>query len=972
MAEQLLIEIIVDTTQLSSAIDLLEKMGQVDAKTAAGFKQANAEINKQAAAIKAGAAAAVPMKKNLEDVNRAVKDTTSSFLKGFEEGIIQTLKEAGVSLDEFLAALKNGPQVTAPATESLRQRLKNLTQQLGELKLSGQDNTEQFKQLRAEAAKIQDAMADAGQEIRNVASDTGVFDGLIGAAQGIAGGFAVAQGTAALFGDESEELQKTLLKVNAAMAILQGFQQVQNVLQKESAAATLGDTVAKNFNIVATKLYTAVTGRATQATVGFKLALAATGIGLLVIGVIAAVQAFKEFAIGADDAAESQQRLNEAIGNTNKALVQDNEIYVAFLNEQKSNLEQQLAIAEARGDSELKILAIRRQIAQEEESIGKKSLENLGLTRTGVERLDLQYSRLIQRIATLNEVAQKDPSERGQKAAEKLRAQLQSEADAIKPLLDAGIQAIDQISAAQNKSAQIFIAIEKQKEKERKDALLRQLNDELAGIERRLLAAEAGSEKELRLQQEVANKKAQIELTNETLTKQQRLLILEQTLKENLEKERAYNEKLTQEQINAQVSRNNALLANINLSDEARLRLSIANIELAAQLEIEAAKGNADKIAEINAQRDAQIAAAHRASIEQQAQQEIDLINAVSGAETRALDRIINDEKKAASTRILAAQQRAEHDLKLIDIKEQALNEQLRRGLISEREYNAKYEQLQDDKAQVAERTEDKITAIHEAEAENRRKIQQETIELAIQTTQQVLSVLDGINDIRAQQDQERIEGERARVAELLESGAITEQEAIKRNKRIDAEEKKLKREQAQRDKSLAIFNAVINTAAAVTKALPNLILAGIAAALGAAQIAVIASRPIPKFRSGKKNNYEGPGIIGEAGEEIFEHNGQAYLAKKETLVWLGKTDKVYTPGETKRMLPSVNRQLLKQPEPVLETNIDYDKLAQAVGKEVGKHVKVPGLTVDENGFKAFMQDGLSRKNYMDKYYSSK
>lgn len=970
MAETVLIEFIVDTTQIQSAIDLLEKIGQVDAKTAANFKQANAEINKQSSAIKATAAAAIPLKKNIEDVNRATKSMTTNFMQGFEQGVIETLKEAGVSLDEFLAALKNGPSAAASGTESLRQRLKNLTQQLGELKLAGQDNTEQFQQLRAEAAKIQDAMADAGQEIRNVASDTGVFDGLIGAAQGIAGGFAVAQGVTALFGDESEELQKTLLKVNAAMAILQGLQQVQTVLQKESAAATLGDTIAKNFNIVATRLYTAITGQATAATTAFKVALAATGIGLLVVGIIAAVQAFKEFSGGADEAAEAQNRLNEAIANTNKALVQSNEIYVESLNEQKANLEQQLALAEARGDSEIKLLTIRRQIAREEESIGKKSLENLGLTRVGVERLDLQYFRLIQRIATLNEVAQKDPSERGQKAAEELRKQLQTEADAIKPLLDAGVKAIEQIDAAQNKSALTFIAIEKQKEKERKESLLRQLNDELAGLERKLLTAEAGSEKELRLQQEIASKKAQIELTNENLTKQQRLLIREQTLKENLEKEKAYNEKLTQEQLNAQISRNNVLLANINVTDEARLRLSIANIELAAQLEIEAANNNSEKIKEIIAKREADIVALKKNFIDQQAQAEIDRITVIEGVETRALQRITQNEKLSAQTRITAIRQLAETELNFIAIRENALEEQRRKGLIGEQDYNDKYKKLQDEKAQVSERTEEKITAIHESEAEKRKRIQQENVESAIQTTQQVLSLLDNINSVRAEQDQQRIEGERARVQELLESGAITEKEAIARNKRIDAEDKKLKREAAQRDKNIALFNAIINTAAAVTKALPNLILAGIAAALGAGQIATIAARPIPKFRTGKKNEYEGPGIIGEAGQELFEHEGQTYLAKKETLVWLGKSDKVYTPAETKRMLPSVDRRLMKQPEPVFGNDIDYERLAKEVGKEVGKHVKIPGLTVDENGFKAFMQDGLSRQQYMDKYYS--
>ncbi len=43
----------------------------------------------------------------------------------------------------------------------------------------------------------------------------------------------------ALFGDENEELQKTFVKLQAVMAVLQGLQGIQNVLQKESAARQL-------------------------------------------------------------------------------------------------------------------------------------------------------------------------------------------------------------------------------------------------------------------------------------------------------------------------------------------------------------------------------------------------------------------------------------------------------------------------------------------------------------------------------------------------------------------------------------------------------------------------------------------------------------------------------------------------------------------------------------------------------------
>ena len=68
-----------------------------------------------------------------------------------------------------------------------------------------------------------------------------------------------------------------------------------------------------------------------------------------------------------------------------------------------------------------------------------------------------------------------------------------------------------------------------------------------------------------------------------------------------------------------------------------------------------------------------------------------------------------------------------------------------------------------------------------------------------------------------------------------------------------DRRRKKLARAQAVRAKLLGVIEATINTAVGVSKALgqANPVLAGIIAALGAAQIATIASQKIPALAGG-------------------------------------------------------------------------------------------------------------------------
>lgn len=83
-----------------------------------------------------------------------------------------------------------------------------------------------------------------------------------------------------------------------------------------------------------------------------------------------------------------------------------------------------------------------------------------------------------------------------------------------------------------------------------------------------------------------------------------------------------------------------------------------------------------------------------------------------------------------------------------------------------------------------------------------------------------------------------------------LEQGLITREQ-------FEEREREIKRKQAASAKDAAIFQAVIATAQAVMQALANTppplsyALAGVAGALGAAQIAAIASQPLPQFAEG-------------------------------------------------------------------------------------------------------------------------
>ena len=167
---------------------------------------------------------------------------------------------------------------TAQGTTSAKQRLRELQKTLIDMSLAGQEGTKAFKEMEREAGKLKDQIGDTSQRIKTLASDTVRIDTVVSAVQGITAGFQIAQGAAALFGSENEDLQKSLLKVQGAMALATGVQQVANLLNKDSILITQGQAAAQ-------ALYATAVGASTGAMKAFRIALLATGIGAAIAAV---------------------------------------------------------------------------------------------------------------------------------------------------------------------------------------------------------------------------------------------------------------------------------------------------------------------------------------------------------------------------------------------------------------------------------------------------------------------------------------------------------------------------------------------------------------------------------------------------------------------------------------------------------------------------------------------------------------
>ena len=160
--------------------------------------------------------------------------------------------------------------------KSLKQELRSIEQQLNQMAESGDTGSEAFRKLQQRAGQVKDQIGDTKNAIKALSSDTFKLDAFSQAAQGIAGGFAAAQGAMALFGSENKAVEEAIKKTQGAMALLQGVTAITNILQKDSAFSLLFLGKAQQANTVATE-------GAAVATKGFSKALIATGIGAIVV-----------------------------------------------------------------------------------------------------------------------------------------------------------------------------------------------------------------------------------------------------------------------------------------------------------------------------------------------------------------------------------------------------------------------------------------------------------------------------------------------------------------------------------------------------------------------------------------------------------------------------------------------------------------------------------------------------------------
>jgi DNA repair exonuclease SbcCD ATPase subunit len=364
-------------------------------------------------------------------------------------------------------------------TKSLRSQLREATQELAKLQDTAGASAQEIANAAKRAAELKDRIGDAKDTIDAFSPDA-KFRAFSTSIQGVAGAFAGAQGAIALFGVESENVQKQLLKVQSALALSEG---INSIFGSIDAFKNLGLVIKTNVTAgLASMRASAVSAFATMrasaiaAFTTLRGALIASGIGAFVIalGLIitnfdaiknAVFRLFPNFEKFTKYVGTIVDKFTDLVGITDRAEESLNRYSKASARKTEA-LEGEIKVLEAAGASEETLFQKRKEIINRELDVlrqtlkvkGKLSDEELKKFRelkTDLAVLETKYNKSVRDEAKkASDKQDEDRKKRAKEAsdeAERRRKENQAEIDA----------SIKQFEEEQHRKYEIYEAAEK-------------------------------------------------------------------------------------------------------------------------------------------------------------------------------------------------------------------------------------------------------------------------------------------------------------------------------------------------------------------------------------------------------------------------------------------------------------------------------------------------------------------------------
>jgi len=215
-------------------------------------------------------------------------------IKAAEAEAKKIAKEFGESSKEAQAAAEKVTKLAQglDSFKSIKTQIREATQEAVRLAQQFGEFSPEATRAAQRVAELKDEMEDFQQKVQALNPDK--FNRINTIAKGVANGFQAAQGAMALFGAESEDVQKALLKVQGAMALAQGLEGLGEAGKQLKSLGMRGIEAFKGMT-TASKVFMA------------------TGLGLLLTGLATVAAYWDDIKIALGLAKSEMDKMNAAM-----------------------------------------------------------------------------------------------------------------------------------------------------------------------------------------------------------------------------------------------------------------------------------------------------------------------------------------------------------------------------------------------------------------------------------------------------------------------------------------------------------------------------------------------------------------------------------------------------------------------------------------------------------------------------------
>ena len=887
------------------------------------------------------------MKAQYEKMSEAERNTARG--RELQKSIGETatkLSEAEQALGDFHRQVGN----YEVATKGLRTQVKELTEQLVEMKLAGQHGTAEYKAMAGQLAQLKDAMGDVTQETSNMANDTQKLNTANQTIATLAGGFGAYQAVVAATGGETQNYAEIMKDLQVATLALSVAIQIQTAIQKQSniyqAAASLLDKIRykdsmKNLaakaadnkatatNIVMTKLWAAAQWLLNAAMNANPVFLIATGVAALIAGVILLVKWLKKVNTEQELANKTQTAYEQQTERTAIAIDKLNNTEKNASNDRQNRLRaeiaamqangataEQIARAKAKGEQDIRDIAIKaskdRELAQYKEYTAsmaniKAQRAYLGSLKAGSKEYAEQAKKLKELIKAHNDLARSINDERQKQIDLNLKSQEEAaarRAEDIKKYRENALKALDNQRKLQEEQNKVIDA-GRAKDFDTEQKWQAKMFEQAQEYERKKLAMQLRFGQITRAEYDNQNKI--LEAQQKTFDNN-RLAALQGHFAEQRRQIASLVGQNVEEQVRATKERYAKARKELQDMAEPVQLIGETDEDFAKRLnEYKAFMLNKAIIEKELEEKEAkEIADIRRSNIEKlmSEQYAADLLQYADNEREKTkitIEQLTEQIRLKKEANLSTAEDEAKLRAEQAKLNNITLNAELIKAAGNEEaKFNLKKAAIEKE-LELYKDNADKQAELTAKLAELDREYHLQRISQAEEYANKMMEGLNAINELNralgeaeVQQAEEDNEAKKAALESRLNSGIISQAEYDSQiaamDKDLDDKKKQIARQQAAREKSMAIFQITLNTAMAIMKlwaspGFPAAIPLTVAtAALGAVQLATAIAQPLPKARrgmliKGKSHAMGGVPIEAEGGEAIINKRSAAMFA---------------------------------------------------------------------------------------------